>query len=302
MRQDTFVFKVADGCELRADVYRPADEVIRPMLVWLHGGALIFGSRADINPLQRDGYLAAGFAVVAIDYRLAPETTLPAIAEDVRDAFVWLRIHGSRLAQLDPDRIAVVGHSAGGYLTLLSGALLQPRPRALVSFYGYGDIVGDWYRRPDPFYCQEPRISDATARTSVGTHPLGDAGESVAQTRFDFYLWCRQQGRWPQEVVGADPDTEPGAFDRWCPVRHVTSDYPPTLLLHGDQDTDVPYAQSTMMADALTRAGVEHEIVAIGGGDHGFDRAMDRPAAQRAFTRVLAFLSRHLSDAAQTPS
>ena len=205
MRRDTFVYKVIDGCALHADVYRPDDDLSRPTLVWLHGGALILGSRAGLDPAQRDRYLDAGFGVVAIDYRLAPETRLPAIVEDLRDAFAWLRARGPALAQLDPDRLAVVGHSAGGYLALLSGAVIRPRPRALVSFYGYGDIVGDWYRRPDPFYCRQPPVSEAEARAAVGDRPLADAAGPAAQARQRFYLWCRQQGRWPVEVVGADP-------------------------------------------------------------------------------------------------
>jgi dipeptidyl aminopeptidase/acylaminoacyl peptidase len=96
-------------------------------------------------------------------------------------------------------------------------------------------------------------------------------------------------------VVGHDPATEPAAFDRFCPVRHVTPDYPPTLLLHGDGDTDVPYAQSVLMAEALARAGVAHDLITVPGGGHGFDRAMEEPAVQQTFDRVLAFLARHVS-------
>jgi len=62
-----------------------------------------------------------------------------------------------------------------------------------------------------------------------------------------FFKWQnlrRQNGLWPKEVAGFDPDKEPRAFDRFCPIRNVTKDYPPTLLLHGDNDTDVPHQQS----------------------------------------------------------
>lgn len=296
MSPEAFVFKRVAGCELRADVYRPADTVVRPAIVWIHGGALIMGSRTRINPDHRDRYLAAGFAVVAIDYRLAPETQLPAIAEDIRDAFAWVRTEGARAAHLDPERIAVVGHSAGGYLTLLSGCLIAPRPSALVAFYGYGDIAGDWYSHPDPFYCREPIVPDDAARAAVGTRPLADADDRTSQSRRSFYLWCRQHGYWPREVVGADPHTAPEAFVPWCPVRHVTPDYPPTLLLHGDNDTDVPYAQSVLMTEALAQAGVAHEFITIPGGGHGFERDMaDQPVVQDALGRVLAFLSHHLA-------
>jgi acetyl esterase/lipase len=288
------VYKSVTGCEIRADIHRPNDSLVRPILVYLHGGALIMGSRTGIRQWQRDRYLEAGLAIVAIDYRLAPESRLAAIVEDLQDAFHWIRTVGAAQFQLDPHRLAVVGHSAGGYLALLSGHRIEPRPRAIVSFYGYGDVAGPWYSRPDPFYCQQPLVSEAEARAAVGTQPLSEASGSAATRRSRFYLYCRQQGRWPQEVVGADPDSEPAIFDQFCPVRNITHDYPPTLLLHGDRDTDVPYEQSVMMAARLREIGVEHEFITIPGGGHGFDGDAESPEVARAFDRVCGFLWRHL--------
>src|SRR6185312_10613833 len=176
-------------------------------------------------PAERDRYLDAGFAVISIDYRLAPETKLAAIFEDVRDAFAWVRSEPALRPHIDPTRLAAIGHSAGGYLALLSGCWVEPRPRAVVSYYGYGDIVGDWYRRPDPFYRQQPIVAEELARAAIGQHPISGSDGPLGQGRSQFYLYCRQQGRWPQEVAGHDPAVEPEAFDRCCPVRHVTPGY-----------------------------------------------------------------------------
>jgi dipeptidyl aminopeptidase/acylaminoacyl peptidase len=79
-----------------------------------------------------------------------------------------------------------------------------------------------------------------------------------SQKRRLFYLYCRQQGLWPKEVAGINPTTDRSQFDRFCAVQNVTRDYPPTLLLHGDRDTDVPYEQSAQMVAELKRVGVEH--------------------------------------------
>jgi alpha/beta hydrolase fold len=115
--------------------------------------------------------LAADFSVVSIDYRLAPETKLQGILEDVRDAFHWIRANAERLG-VSPDRSVVCGGSAGGYLTLMTGFVLRPRPKALVSYWGYGDIVGAWYSRPDPFYSRQARailsILSATRPVAAG--------------------------------------------------------------------------------------------------------------------------------------
>jgi acetyl esterase/lipase len=287
----TYPYKIVENREILADVYVARDDRSCPTIVWIHGGALIGGHRENISDRQRDRYLEAGYTVVSIDYRLAPETKLPAIIQDLQDAFRWVGEKGAELFNADPTRIAVIGHSAGGYLTLMSGSCVEPRPKALVSFYGYGDIVGSWYSRPDSFYRQQPLVTEEEAYRAVGQP--GISGTPGRNERWRFYLYCRQQGLWPKEVAGYDPQTEPDAFRPYCPVQNVTADYPPTLLLHGDRDTDVPYELSVMMAGALAQAGVEHELITIPNGGHGFDGS-DHPAAADAFERVLAFLDAHL--------
>ena len=288
----TYAYKTVGECEIQADVYRLPGNAVRPVILWIHGGALIMGHRSNINSEQLRMYLNAGYTVVSIDYRLAPETKIDGIIQDVQDACKWIREKGPELFNIDPDRMAVIGHSAGGYLTLMTGFCIEPRPNALVAFYGYGDIAGAWYSRPDPFYSRQQPISEQEAYESVGTEVIsGDTGQS---NRWRFYLYCRQQGLWPREVTGHDPDEEPDAFNPFCPVRNVTAEYAPTIMLHGDADTDVPYGQSVMMADELKRIGVEHELTTISDGGHGFDGAgAENPVVASAFEKVLAFLKQH---------
>lgn len=289
MVKATHTYKTAGGCDIGADVYRKSDGKTAPALLWIHGGALIMGSRGWINAVQLKQYVDAGFAVVAIDYRLAPETKLPEILADVEDAYRWVREKGPGLFQIDPDRIAVVGHSAGGYLTLTTGFRCLPRPRALVAFYGYGDIAGEWYSRPDPHYLKEGAISKEEAWAQTGKSPIS----STTAGRGKFYVYTRQHGLWPKLVAGLDPDTQDKAFDPYCPIRNVTGDFPPTLLLHGDSDTDVPHAQSMSMSVELKRKGVDSELITIKQGEHGFDHDMKAPQTAAAFERVLGFLRRH---------
>lgn len=292
MVKTTYVFKRVGTCEIKADVYREPDDVRRAVIVFIHGGALICGSRAMFCSDQIAMYLGAGYAVVSIDYRLAPETKIAPIIEDVRDALAWVRTRGQNLLNIDPDRMAVVGGSAGGYLTLMAGFITERPPRVLVSFYGYGDIVGDWYSKPDPFYCRSPVISEAKARSCVGREVVSEGNPDPRRT---FYLYCRQNGLWPTEVGGHDPVTERAWFDGYCPIKNVSAKYPPTLLLHGDKDTDVPHEQSVMMAERLAQVGVEHELVTIPGGGHAFDYAgIQDERVAHAFDRTLAFLRKHV--------
>ena len=288
----TFTYKRAAGCEIKADVYGSAGSARQPVVLWIHGGALIMGSRKSPSRRFQDALLKMGYVVVSIDYRLAPETKLPAIIEDIQDAWRWIRGAGAKLIHADPERVAVAGGSAGGYLTLMTGFRVNPRPRALVSFWGYGDITAPWYSRPDAFYSTQPAVPKEEAYGAVGTAPLSEPPGKNQRGR--FYLDCRQHGIWPKEVAGRDPDAEPRWFDRYCPVRNVTPQYPPTMLIHGTEDTDVPYEESRKMAEKLSQSGVEHQLITVAGAGHGLAGAQPEEVAQ-ASDRAAEFVKSHLS-------
>jgi acetyl esterase/lipase len=295
MKCYTVAYKAVADLDILADVDRPETDRAAPVILFIHGGALVEGSRTWINEIQRSEFLEDGFAVVSIDYRLAPETKLAEIASDIDDAISWVRNEGAKQYHLDPNRLAIIGQSAGGYLALLAGCRVQPRPRAVVSFYGYGDITASWLSRPAAFYTQMPPVEAEKAFRVVGTSPVSCIESPASYERDRLYVYCRQHGVWPQVVVGHDPKLEPEAFLHYCPVNHVDRDYPPTLLLHGDADTDVPYEQSVLMAARLDRAGVDHELITIANGDHGFDNDVSQPGVALALKRVRQFLKQHVS-------
>lgn len=110
-----------------------------------------------------------------------------------------------------------------------------------------------------------------------------------------FYQFCRQRGLWPAEVSGWDPYKEAGKFQAYMPVKNVTGRYPPTLLIHGTEDTDVPYSQSVMMADQFKKFGVDHEFITIVGGEHGL-RGGDPEKIDQAYKRVFQFVHQRMSD------
>ena len=290
VRRVTFTYKTVGDCAIKADVIRASTRDKLPVAVWIHGGALIMGDRHGIDATLRDTLLSAGYAVVSIDYRLAPETKLTGILEDVGDAFAWIRSAGPKEFGARTDRIAVLGGSAGGYLTLCTGFLVEPRPVALVSCWGYGDIAGDWYARPDEFYRRQPLVAEAEARAAVGKTVISEP--AVGSRRGRFYLYCRQNGLWPREVTGYDPAAQPRELDRFCPLKNVSHQYPPTMLIHGTNDTDVPHEQSVFMDRALARQGVPHEFISVPDGSHGLGN-IDRDVVAGIYRKAAAFIGRH---------
>jgi dipeptidyl aminopeptidase/acylaminoacyl peptidase len=110
-----------------------------------------------------------------------------------------------------------------------------------------------------------------------------------------FYQYCRQHGAWPEAVTGWNPHRETEKFFPYMPVQNVDQDCPPTVLVHGTADTDVPYEQSTMMARALKAHDIEHELIPIEGGEHGLTGG-DRDDIDAAYQRAFAFLKVHLEN------
>lgn len=296
----TYCYKKVGNVELQLDAYQLAGSAGGPTVLWIHAGALIFGNRRQLPVDQVQFYLSHGYTVISLDYRLAPESKLPEIIEDVQCAYRWIQDH-ARLLNVAQDRTAIVGHSAGGYLALLAGAFLKPR--AIVSFYGYGDITSEWYYRADPHYLKGGSIDRREAYASIGESVLA---VSPINPRNTYYRYCRQNGAWPRSVCGFDPRLETTRSELLCPIRRVSNAYPPTLLIHGKKDTDVPFEESIRMGEELEKHNVPHSVMLLDGSDHLFDIypeglpplgepiGLAHPDVCSVFSKVGAFLDEHL--------
>ena len=292
IRVKTFTYKRVNGLPIKLDVHRADDARRRPVVVWIHGGALIMGSRSGVDSRVKKGVLDAGCALVSIDYRLAPETKLPAIIEDLQDALAWVHAEGPDRFNGDTTKVVVMGGSAGGYLTLTAGFRAKPRPAALVSFWGYGDLVGAWYSQPSPHRRHHTDSSFAAALKQVEGPPVSAAEDRNGDGGL-FYRYCRQHGIWPQQVSTWDPHKMPEKFYPYMPLKNLTADYPPTLLIHGTADTDVPYQQSVLMAEGLRKQQVEHQLISIAGGEHGLGGG-DPDRVDAAYMAAMTFVQRYL--------
>lgn len=289
----THTYKKVGDLEIKLDVYRDESTEVQPVLVWIHGGALIMGNRNGIDKRFRNEFAGNGCILVSIDYRLAPETLLPEIIADVEDAFRFVRERGPELFHADPQRIAVGGGSAGGYLTLTSGFRVEPRPVALVALFGYGDLLAPWYNEPSTYPRHNgEKVTREDALQQVSGPPIADDRDRKGNGG-KFYLYCRQQGMWPLGVSKWDPKKEPDRFTPFMPIKNVTSKYPPTYLIHGDKDTDVPDYESVNMDAELKKQRIEHKLIILANGEHGFGGA-DPKAIDDAYDQAFKFLRKKL--------
>ena len=283
----TFTYKQVGDLEIKLDVHRPADEVLRPLAVWLHGGALINGGREGIGPARR--LLDHGYCVATIDYRLAPETKLPEIIADLEDAFRWLRKHGEERFHADTSKIAVIGGSAGGYLALTAGFRVDPPPTVVVAYWGYGDLVTEWMTEPSPHPGHKSRgpISLKEMEAIEAGPPIANAKDRKLDGG-PYYATTRQLGVWSEKVAGFS-ETDVEKFYPYMAVKNVTPAYPPTLMIHGTEDTDVPHEQSEMMAREFEKHGVPFEFISVEGGEHGL-RDAKKEAVDAANAKMVPFV------------
>lgn len=289
----TMTYKTVDDLKIQADVEFTDDGGKHPVVVWIHGGALINGHRASVPQWVRDAFVPRGYAVVSLDYRLAPESKLPQIVGDVEDAFRWIRKSGPKLFGADPERIAIIGGSAGGYLTFVAGQRVNPKPQALVSLWGYGDLGAQWtFEASKHERHNQTEFATEDASKIVAGPAVADARERKTEAG-PYYQWLRRTGGWAEAVTGWKPQRDAKKFAPYMPEKNVTSDYPPTFMIHGDADTDVPFACSERMAEQFKKVKVEHRLIRFEGAEHGLP-GVDPKKVAEAYDAATKFVIQHL--------
>src|SRR5580692_6185757 len=235
--QDGIVYGVADGQSLTMDYYAPKGAGPHPIAIILHGGGYQRGNSKSGSEGDCADFLApAGYAVFSINYRLAPKYPYPYMVYDVQRAIRFIRHNASRWDG-QPNRIALVGGSAGGFLSNMVGLLNAP---------GDGSAADPVDRES----AQVQAVVTLFAQSSFATVPLNADVHALLDPLI------KAKG-------------EVAALKEASPITYVSKGDPPFLQILGDKDEYIPFSEATNLDAALGKVGVRSEIIRIPGGMHG---------------------------------
>jgi acetyl esterase/lipase len=247
---------------LLLDLYRPVGSAVaHPLVVLVHGGSWRSGSREDCAEFAWD-LAAQGYATASIDYRLT--SVFPAPVLDVLTAIDFLRARAAEL-EIDPDRIALVGISAGAHLALMAG--LMP------------DLSLIDPARPAGRPYEVRAIADLEGPTDFTVDPSQIPADSVRRV---------------ERFLGVTAEEAGDLLRLASPISYVRPDGPPVLVIHGTEDTTVPIDQSRRLVAALSGVGQLQSSLEVPGMDHIGGALWFTPEAQSYRPHLLSFLAEHL--------
>ena len=267
---------LSPGRAERLDLYLPANrakDVRSPAVVIIHGGGWVGGDKAGSREFNIGTTLArAGYVCASVNYRLDEEGRWPTNLFDCKNGVRFLRANADKYG-VDVDHIGVIGGSAGGHLSLL--VAYTSGVKALTSTDSpYPDVS-------DRVNCVVNLYGITDPRTRRKTDEDGTPLAAVKACAL---------------FPGKTRESAPGSWRLAAPVAHVTKDTVPTLVCHGTADTTVDRDQAKQLDDALTKAGVEHQVIMLEGVGHTFDleKWKGKPLPQDLRPVVVGFFDKHL--------
>ena len=255
---------VEGGHELqRLDLFLPGKSGPHPLIVYVHGGAWRGGSKKD-QPLGK--LVAQGFAVASVDYRLSTVAPFPAQMHDIKAAIRFLRAKAGEYG-LDVKRFAIAGSSAGGHLAALAGVT-----------GGNAELEGSLGAHRD----QSSRV-----QAIISLFGASDLTTILAQST-PHGLKMRVPAL--ELLLGGQPDAKPDLARLASPVFQADKHAPPLLLIHGDQDPQMPINQAHELHGRYKELGMPVEFHVIHGAAHGGAKFHDDERTEI----MRAFLTKHL--------
>ena len=217
--------------EQKLDVYLPpVGEGPFPLIIYVHGGGWTLGTRRECALECIIGVLNRGYALLSVDYRLAPATKFPEFLFDVKTAVRWARANAAQYG-FDPERFAVMGDSAGAHLALMAG-FTAGHPEYEGEKYGWAGVSSAVQAVVDLY---GPVLLDADNFAL-----LDESGVPKLSLTGNY-------DRAPLDKMMAYLTSDPDLLAIISPTAYVHKDIPPVLILQGEADPIVPKQHSTAL-------------------------------------------------------
>ena len=257
------IYAVVDDRELGLDIYLPRGVDDPPLLVWIHGGRWLYRTKEDINTLA---LVEEGFAIASIDFRLSVDEPFPAQIHDIKAAIRFLRANAETYGY-EATRIGVHGRSSGGHLTSLVGVT-----------NGVKELEGELGDH-----------LDVSSDVQVAVSYFGASNlTTILDQSTPFGVMLR--GPALALLLGGPMEATAELAELASPVFHVDGQDPPLLLLHGDQDPQMPINQAHELHGVYKEHELPVHLEVIHGAKHGTPEFFD---AKRT-ALVSEFLKEHL--------
>jgi acetyl esterase/lipase len=262
--QANIVYATVGGKALALDLYMPAGVDAPPLVVWIHGGRWMNGDKSDV-PMA---FVEHGIATASLDFRQSTEARFPAMVHDIKAAIRFLRAKAPEY-RYRADRIAIAGTSSGAHLATLVGVT-----------NGHEELegaLGDY------------RSASSDVQAIVSYYGASNLSTILAQST-PFGVSVRRPAL--EALLGALPDHARELARLASPVTHVDRTDPPLLLLHGDQDPQMPINQSHEMEGAYESLGLDVFFDVVHGAVHGDGDREPRFFSPARIERAVVFLKR----------
>jgi len=229
------VYRAIDSTELKLDIYHLKDiKESAPLLIFIHGGGWKKGDKHDYLRYLVD-FARKGYITATVQYRFVDKVKFPAQILDIKAAVKWLKENADEY-HIDNNNIAVIGGSAGGHLSMMTG---------------YTSDITEF---------NEDRLTSYNVEAVVNLYGPSDLTTEYAREHSTI-----------KGFIGRSYDEVPEVYAKASPVTYITSDDPPTLIFQGTIDELVPVSQSDNLKKKLKRTGVDVEYHRLEGWPHTMD-------------------------------
>lgn len=280
-KPEIYNYVSTDNIELNMNLYRATSNRKNITIIYFHGGGLLYGVRDDLPDIYLNMFLEAGYDYLALDYPLAPESSIDEIINSSLEEILYYLEHRKDVFKLENEKYLLFGRSAGAYLSfMMCNQLIKNEiqlPMAIISLYGYTRLDEVQFNTPSNYYNKLSKISNENVDKIINDTPIT---YGPINTRISLYIKARQEGTWIQNICGSNDK------DEYSIPEDVLQSFPPTFLSAATLDPDVPYKLSKRLSKLIPNSN----LLTVYEDVHDFDRDVSKNIGKTIYEDIIKWL------------